>query len=269
MLYSSLVSERIEIAELIDLHNAATPDIRNRIGLHLENIGSAYLSIAKNEKSILLNRVIGLGVESAESKDTIYEIINFYQKEKVGRFFIHLHPESKPQRLRDWLLEAGLRKGRGWQKFHRTAYTPAEIKTDLTVKEIDKRHAEDHGLIISKCFDLSENCIPLVAALVGRPNWYVFMTFDGDIPSGSGSCYINDKYSWFDFGATLPEFRGRGGQSLMLYQRIKHSIDINCEMMFTTTGEAVEGDPQHSYKNILRAGFKPLYLRENFEFSNI
>jgi hypothetical protein len=34
--------------------------------------------------------------------------------------------------------------------------------------------------------------------------------------------------------------------------------------MFTETGEAVDGDPQHSYRNILRAGFEQLDVRENF-----
>ena len=30
------------------------------------------------------------------------------------------------------------------------------------------------------------------------------------------------------------------------------------------TGEAVPGDAQHSYSNILRAGFAESYLRENW-----
>jgi hypothetical protein len=30
------------------------------------------------------------------------------------------------------------------------------------------------------------------------------------------------------------------------------------------TGEAVPGDPQHSYGNIVKAGFAEAYLRENW-----
>ncbi len=36
---------------------------------------------------------------------------------------------------------------------------------------------------------------------------------------------------------------------------------------FTETGEAVEGDPQHSYGNIERHGFEPAALRENWTFA--
>lgn len=261
----SLQSERIEIAELLDIHHAAPPETKNRIGLHLEKVGGAYVSIAKNENSILLNRVIGLGVESAESKETISEIVNIYKKENIKRYFIHLHPESKPSQLREWLLEAGLKKGRGWQKFKRYPVNPPDLKSDLRLLKIDKRNAEDHGRIACMCFDLSDECITLIASRVGRPNWHVFMTFEGEIAAGSGSIFIKDKFGWLDFGATLPEFRGRGSQGLLLSKRVQSCIELNCEMMFTTTGEAVEGDPQHSYKNILRAGFEPFYLRENYE----
>jgi len=38
----------------------------------------------------------------------------------------------------------------------------------------------------------------------------------------------------------------------------------DCRLVVTETGEAVPGDAQHSYKNILKAGFRELYLRENF-----
>ena len=50
----------------------------------------------------------------------------------------------------------------------------------------------------------------------------------------------------------------------MLRRRIGDAIQMGCKWMLTTTGEAVEGDPQHSYKNILRMGFRLLGVRENF-----
>ncbi|MDP7424835.1 MAG: hypothetical protein QF394_05370 [Rhodospirillales bacterium] len=35
-------------------------------------------------------------------------------------------------------------------------------------------------------------------------------------------------------------------------------------MIATETGEAVEGDAQHSYHNIQWAGFEECYLRDNY-----
>lgn len=50
----------------------------------------------------------------------------------------------------------------------------------------------------------------------------------------------------------------------MLAARIAKAAELGCRLMATTTGEAVEGDPQHSYSNIERAGFRAAYTRANF-----
>ena len=42
------------------------------------------------------------------------------------------------------------------------------------------------------------------------------------------------------------------------------AADMGCKNLYTMTGEAVPDDPQHSYSNILRAGFEEAYLRENW-----
>ena len=48
-----------------------------------------------------------------------------------------------------------------------------------------------------------------------------------------------------------------------MVQRIRNAVALGCRLLTTVTGEAVDGDPQHSYHNILRTGFHPAYLREN------
>jgi hypothetical protein len=40
--------------------------------------------------------------------------------------------------------------------------------------------------------------------------------------------------------------------------------ELGCRKIFTCTGVSVPGDPQHSYNNILKAGFKEDYIRENY-----
>ena len=45
----------------------------------------------------------------------------------------------------------------------------------------------------------------------------------------------------------------------------QRALDLGCKKIFTCTGVDVPGDPQHSYKNILRAGFVEEYVRDNYE----
>jgi hypothetical protein len=46
--------------------------------------------------------------------------------------------------------------------------------------------------------------------------------------------------------------------------RIEHAVSLGARHLFTETGEAVEGDPQHSYRNILKAEFVETRLRANY-----
>ncbi len=260
----SSLSERIERAVLADLHGAASEETRNLLGLSLKTIGNAMVSIAKNDPTILINRTIGLGVASPATKDDVDAIVRCYASNGVGHYFLHLHPDAHPRELRDWIVDAGLRKHRGWMKFSRATEAPPDFKSELKVRQIGKEHAMDFGRIAAEGFDMSEAAVPLIAALVDRPGWYLFMSFAGDTPAGTGALFVKDDVAWFDWASTHPSFRGRGGQGMVLCERIKAAIDLGCKLMLTTTGEEVEGDPQHSYKNILRMGFHEAYLRENY-----
>jgi hypothetical protein len=53
------------------------------------------------------------------------------------------------------------------------------------------------------------------------------------------------------------------GEIDLLSEKIERAA-LESKYIFTETGEAVEGDPQHSYKNILKAGFKESILRQNY-----
>jgi hypothetical protein len=90
------------------------------------------------------------------------------------------------------------------------------------------------------------------------------MSFDGDVPAGTGAIYVENGLAYFTFGATAPPFRGRGGQTAVLLARVSAALDLCCRLWATSTGEAIVGDPQHSYNNILKAGFREGYVRRNF-----
>jgi GNAT superfamily N-acetyltransferase len=260
-----LVSEQIERTALIDLHAAASDSVREQLGLRLETIGTALVSIATGEPhNILLNRTIGLGIETPADQDTVKAVVARYAAERIHDYFLHLHPKARPAELRSWLTQAGLRKGRGWMKFLRDTQAPPQAQSDLRVQRIGSERAEDFARIAAPCFDFSAAAIPLIAALVERHDWLLYMSFDGDTPAGTGAIFVQDDVAYLDWGATLPAYRRRGGQGAVMSRRIGDAIDLGCRLLVTVTGEAVPGDPQHSYKNILRAGFRPTYLRENF-----
>jgi GNAT superfamily N-acetyltransferase len=90
------------------------------------------------------------------------------------------------------------------------------------------------------------------------------MSFEGNRPAGTGGVYVRGDSAYLDWGATHPDFRRRGSQTAILNARVQFAFSMGCKMVVTMTGEAVPGDPQHSYSNILKTGFTEAYLRENW-----
>lgn len=272
----SLEAERIERAALAELHAAAPGPIRERLGMHAEEVGGALVSIVRGDSSTILNRALGLGVERPATRDDVRRIMEAFAAREVSRYYVHLHPQSRPETLRDWFLEAGLRKGRGWMKFHRTvdgrghragertADEAGRTGSSLSVRPIGKEHAGAFGRILAPAFDLPGDAALVLGALAGRPGWHLFMSFDGEEAAGTGALYVRGEFGWLDWGSTHPNHRRKGGQGAVLSARIDAAARLGCRHLFTETGEASAGDPQHSYRNILKHGFKEALLRENY-----
>ena len=132
------------------------------------------------------------------------------------------------------------------------------------IREIGGDHGHDAAVILAHAFDLGLVSVPWIQRLPECENWHVFMGFENGEPAALGSLYMDGDTAWTDFAATDPGFRRRGFQSALLRHRVRYALDMGCKHIHTCTGEAVPGDPQHSYANILKVGFREEYLRFNY-----
>ena len=259
-------AEAIERAALEDLHAAASLELRARLGLEGRSVGAAFVSVAAAlpASAIVINRAQGVGLSAPETEESVAEMVGAYESAGVARFFLQLHPESQPEAIPDWLAAHGLERARGWQKFSRGREAVPAPPTDLEIREVGPEHGEAFGEIVSDAFDLGDAARPWLAALPGRPRWHVFMSFEGGTPAGCGALFIDGDVGWTDYGATAPAFRRRGSQGALLCARVRFALDEGCRAIYTCTGEAVPGDPQHSYANILKAGFREDHVTANY-----
>ena len=259
--------EHIEWRMYQDMHAAADEDLRARLKLNGRVIGSAFASVAGAlpASAIAVNVCFGLGLEKQATRDEVDQVVGLYTDAGAQRYFVQLHPQAKPDSLPGWLMDHGLQQTRGWMMFERGREEPAAASTSLQVREAKVGDAPAFARICCDAFDLGDAAIPWFTRLVGRTGWHIYMSFDDDdIPAGTGAIYVEDETAYFTFGATAPAFRGRGGQSALLRARVAAALDLGCRTMATCTGEEVPGDPQHSYKNIMKAGFRECYVRRNF-----
>jgi hypothetical protein len=212
----------------------------------------------------MLNRVFELGLGLPATHEGIDVFLAWFREHDASRYLVHVSPSAGPPELREWLLERGLSRHRSWMKFARGRDVVSRPTSSLAVRRIGVEHGGDFGRIVRDVFHLPDPTTPLLSRLVGCPGWHLFMSFDGETPAGTGALFVSEGVGWLGFGTSKPEFRGRGGQAAVLAARLEAALDLGCRVVITETGEAVPGDKQHSYKNILKAGFRELYLRENF-----
>jgi GNAT superfamily N-acetyltransferase len=262
----SFESERIELDSMVDIQAAATPELVDELGLVSRTVGSAFVSIAAKAPAtaIVINRALGLGLWQPETRESIDAMVAAYRAAGVERYFIQCHPSAEPAELAAWLTAAGLEKARGWQKFARGREALPKIETELRIEEIGPEHGAAFGRILCDAFDFGEGAVPWFAQLPGRRDWHISMSFVDGEPAGVGALYVKGDLADIDFGATDPKFRGRGIQSAVLARRVECALDLGCREIVTCTGVAVAGDPQHSYRNIKRVGFRETYIRDNY-----
>jgi GNAT superfamily N-acetyltransferase len=258
------LSEDIEQQALLGWFEVASQAKLPGYDWRIERIGDALCSVSSAEPSFVINRVLGLGSESRPTAEQLSDIRDLYKKAGVSRFFLHVVPGRLGPDAGNLLAAAGYRKYRGWMKFVRGPGDLPDASSDLNVRRIGAGEAAEFAAIAAPAFDITATSEAAIATLANDPHWHLFMSFDGARPAGTGAIYIRGQTAYTDWAATHPDFRRRGSQSVILRARIREALDAGCTSIVTMTGEAVEGDPQHSYRNILKAGFREAYLRENW-----
>lgn len=264
-------AEAIERAALQDLYAAAPPALAAALGLSGTTVGDAFVgsAAALPASAIVVNRAVGLGAapmdHRAGTARRLAAVLTAWRMAGVARAFLHRTTASAAE-LPDALLAThGLAPARAWQSFARdAAVPPPAVRSDLEVRAIGPAQGAAFARIACAAFDLGAAAEPWLAQLPGRPGWHVFMSFAGDEPVGTGALFVRDGLGWMDWAATAPAHRRHGSQAALLARRIAQARALGCTRLVTCTGAAVPGDPQHSYRNLLKAGFVETTLRENF-----
>jgi GNAT superfamily N-acetyltransferase len=226
--------------------------------------GNVLAACFEGSNDKMTNRVFGLGLGLAATLEGIDVLGEWFRAHRAERYLVHASPSARPAELGDWLLGRGLRRHRSWMKFARGRDAVARPSSSLAVRRAGPELGDVFAEISIEAFGLPAEARALLSMLPTCSGWHAFVSFHGETPAGAGALFVSGDVGWLGFGATKSEFRGRGGQAAVMAARLETALEAGCRIIVTETGEAAPGDKQHSYKNILRAGFRELYLRENY-----
>ncbi len=227
-------------------------------------VGSAWITMMPGAASWFFNRINSLGLEGAASEATLDEAIAVVESAGCTEYTVQLSPRAQPAELGDWLQERGMRVRSNWAKMYRGNDPAPSPRTDVRIEQVAEESAAVFGGILLDTFEMPRVVLPMMACHLGKPGWINYLGFDGEKPVATASMFISDDVAWLGMGSTLASHRGRGAQSAMFARRIEDGLKAGCKWFVTETGEDTPEQPNPSYHNMLRAGFKLAYMRPNY-----
>jgi hypothetical protein len=213
---------------------------------------------------VLFNRIVGCGLDGPVAREELRDGLGRYRAAGLKRFGIQLSPAAQPGEVSQWLGQEGLIKRDNWTKVYRGNGIVAEVQTDLEIEPVSYRDANAVGSIACEAFAMPTQLAPWIASLVGRPNWYHYLAWEGTTPLAVAALFVHGQVGWLGIAGTLATARRRGAQSALMARRIRDGISLGCKSFVTETGEDLPTKPNPSFHNMLRAGFKVAYQRPNY-----
>jgi hypothetical protein len=268
---SNLTSEKIaELNEFgeseawANYYLCAPPEFVEKYGLAAKRLGSVWVTMLTGLDWAFFNRIVGLGVGEPATESQLDDAVDILQKAGCKNYMAQICPLAQPSHITDWLNSRGFTRGRNWAKVYRGNEPAPSVPSDLRIQSIGTEYADAFADVAITAFEMPPELSPFIKGIIGKPGWYHYLGFDGDQPVSAATMYIKDDTAWLGFGSTLESHRKRGGQGAMFARRIDDGIKLGCKWFVTETGEDTPENPNPSYHNMLRAGFKLAYLRPNY-----
>jgi len=174
-----------------------------------------------------------------------------FEEAGAGRFFVWLHPGPDMEVVRRWLAANGAKQV-PWTRYPtmvHTGRTSPQRTSTLTTRKITVEDVAKYGLA-----EHGENYV----RTVGYPGFHHFAAFEGGQPIATAMLDVFEDMGYIAGAHTTERFRKRGAQTALIAARLEEAHRLGCKLIVTDTLTMLE----HSYSNLLRAGFEVVYDRE-------
>jgi ribosomal protein S18 acetylase RimI-like enzyme len=236
--------------------------LQTELGLSVERRHGALALFASGVDSLLLNRIFDV---DRLSEEQARELLADYAGRGIERLYAHAPEERLTDQSMRVLQAAGLEQyHRRWIELVRGPGPVMQTRTDLVLREAGPEHATGFAEVLSAGFDMPSSARPLCRTLIGRAGFHTFVALDGDRVVAGGTLFVADHRACLLGAATAPDYRGRGAQKALLNRRLTRAFELGCRSVSSETGEAVPGERNPSYENLIRYGFEPVGVRVNF-----
>jgi hypothetical protein len=136
--------------------------------------------------------------------------------------------------------------------------TPAPLPDGVQLMRVDAAQRDVFARVLNVGYDLPAEHIRghVFASTIGQSGWFHYLVHYAGEPGTASVLYVTGGVADLFVATTVPAFRGRGGQRIVIEQRLADAAAAGCDIATSQTG--VENA---SPRNMRRRGFEPLYRR--------
>lgn len=228
--------------------------------------GAVVLRARAVTNSLVVNRVLGLGVAEPATEADVAALVQAYDGGSVA-FGVELSPAALPAELPAWLRAHRLRKAFPSQVLIRSGALPRpqyaawERATGLQVQAVGPEHAQTLAQISCDNFGMLEAVQVLLRLGSCEPGWRRWLAMDGDQPVGGSLSYVQDGVAWLGWTSVCPSHRGRWVHAGIVARQLEDAHAAGCQWVTTETAFSSKEKPDPAYYNLRKFGFHDAYQR--------
>lgn len=259
----SRIVESSEARAYADLIDHAPRTMVDRYGLAVHRQGCAHVFVAAGlADSLLLNRVVALGIDGADLASRLDDATSLYAQRDVRTFAVEMAPLGAPDETGVHLAARGFAPFKRTSMLHRQVEPAIDASSDLRIARARPADAHAFSDIASSLFGFGEPIPALLRATFDRPaSWQHWMAFDEQIPVAVAMTHVAEDVAWIGWVATLPSHRGRGAQSALTGAQLRGAAALGCRLVTLEASPGTKRGPSQSLRNYLRLGFTVAHER--------
>jgi len=237
-------------------------------GLAVHRFGSARALVAPGAAgSLMLNRVIGVGLDAPASDEELDAIEALYRDCGVDTHAVELSPAALPTDLSQRLMR------RGYVPFKRTVMMVRDCQPigDACAAAVDVRHAGAaqsavFSALCCEAFQLGQPFSQLLEASFDDAGWHHWLAWNGNAPVAAAMACIDGDVAWIGWVCTLASHRGRGAQKALAATQLRELHRAGARFVTLEAAAGTRRRPGTSLSNYQRLGWttvneRPVYLR--------
>ena len=265
-----LVDERTAVAELVEaavlrrVVGGAPSELHSHLGVVSSDLGGGVALAVKHDPSGYWSKAVGLGITERVTADLVAELSAFYAAHGGSRATVQIAPEALPT---DWDQVAAahdISLGSSWVKLLRPAGAKPPVgHTALRVGLAPSAGLAEWAHVLLEGLGMPHELDELFSATDDDAFRHV-AAWDGTRMVAAATLFLDGNAGHLFGAATLPGYRGTGAQSALIALRLQEAEAAGVDWVVAETWEETPESPNSSFHNLVRAGFEPLYVRQNW-----